>query len=615
MEKEIYNFWFSNPSYWIPITQKDKDKVDAEIYNRFYGLDVHVQCNKLNVQCNKLNVQNYKDGISIIIFYDQFSRHFQRYIKDNMVPLPIDNIVPLPINNIVHRPIDNTYLQPIDDKTIHKKRLEVINDIALKLISNPTIFTILQEEELLFVLMPFKHVKDYKYVLDTVMRYITKPLHTYTHLSKFFNDTYKKCYTLDKIKEGIKLSCSCSYPDAMEVIGSEYTLSDLIPLSLTTSTATPNTVTTTEIKLTKLLENTLGNKKVVLVSLSGGVDSNVTLYLLNKAVKIKNSNIKLVALHLIYGNRKESMDEFYFIQQYCKLLDVELYYYKIEYLKRGEIEREFYEEMTRIIRFSLYKLVPFLYNRNGIDDVSGGIDGVSGGIGDGSDDANEEGNGIGAKSKGDIGIYLGHIKDDIIENIWTNIAKNQNIYNLQKMEIESAIDAVNIVRPFLQVSKEDIYEISLTYKIPYLKNTTPEWSNRGKFRNRFYKETHDQFGCNVDNKLIELSNTLHKTGTMIYNLVYKPIINSFNPCTNSINITRAIEAELDITGWQYIFEHICHQCLHITKPSIHSIKQFIERIQKFKNKRIKIQMKINMQVEMDVEHASNQYILFFIYKN
>ena len=594
MEKEIYNFWFSNPSYWIPITQKDKDKVDAEIYNRFYGLDV-------NVQCNKLNVQNYKDGISIIIFYDQFSRHFQRYIRNN------------------------TELQPIDDETIHKKRLEVINDIALKIISNPNIFTILQEEELLFILMPFKHVKDYKYVLDTVMRYVTKPLHSYTHLSKFFNDTYKKCYTLDKIKEGILLSCSCSYPDATEVIGSEYTLADLNPST--------NSVTTTEIKLTKLLENTLGNKKMVLVSLSGGIDSNVTLYLLKKMVMNKNSDIKLVALHLIYGNRKESMDEFYFIQQYCKMLDVELYYYKIEYLKRGEIEREFYEEMTRIIRFSLYKLVPFLYNRNGIGGdgiggVSGGIDGVSGGIGYGIDGGIDSGIGgggggesdvevIGAKSKGDIGVYLGHIKDDIIENIWTNIAKNQNIYNLQKMEIESVIDSVNIVRPFLQVSKDDIYELSLIYKIPYLKNTTPKWSNRGKFRNRFYKETHEQFGCNVDDRLIELSNTLKKTGTIIHNLVYKPVINSFNPCTNSINITRAIEAELDITGWQYIFEHICHQCLHITKPSIHSIKQFIERIQKFKNKRIKIQMKMNMQVEVevDVEHVSNQYTLFFIYKN
>lgn len=556
MEKEIYNFWFSNPSYWIPITQKDKDKIDAEIYNRFYSLYTH----SIDVRNNT----SYKDDISIIIFYDQFLRHFQRYIQNNIK--------------------DNLCIQSIDDETIYKKRLEVINDIALKLISNLIIFTILQEEELLFILMPFKHIKNYKYVLDTILKYITKPLHAYTHLSKFFNDTYKKYYTFDKIKDGLKLSNKliCSCPDTISVIGSEYTLYDL---TLSTNT---NTATLIEIKLTKLLENTLSNKKVVLISLSGGIDSNVTLYLLNKMIRNRNEyrNIKLVAVHLIYGNRKESIDEFEFIQQYCKLLNVELYYYKIEYLKRDEIEREFYEEMTRIIRFSLYKIVLSLYRGNDIN-----------------------------RGEEMEGTYLGHIKDDIIENIWTNLAKNQNIYNLQKMEIESVIDSVNIVRPFLQVSKEDIYKISLTYKIPYLKNTTPVWSNRGKFRNRFYKETHEQFGCNVDNKLIELSNTLQKTGTIIHNLVYKPVINSFNPCNSTINITRAIEAELDITGWQYIFENICHQYLHITKPSIHSIKQFIERIKKFKNKKIKIQMKMNLQVEMDVENVSKQFTLFFIYKS
>jgi tRNA(Ile)-lysidine synthetase-like protein len=551
MEDEIYNFWFNNPSYWIPITQNDKTKVDTEIYNKFYNLYNSDEIIKR---------ENYKDNISIIIFNDQFLRHFQRYINGNG-------------NG------DCTTII-IDDNTIYKRRLECI-DIALEIVNDDNIFKILQEEELLFILMPLKHDKQYKYVLDVIIRYINKPLHLYTYLSKFFNDTYKKLYTLDKIKEGLMISTESDNRYTVDVIGSEYTLTDLVP-SNTTSPILP-----TEKRLTKLLNDTLHDKTIVIVSLSGGIDSNVSLYLLNNMIK-KRDNIKLVAVHLIYGNRKESIDEFEFVQEYCKLLDVELYYYKIEYLKRNEIEREFYEEMTRIIRFSLYKLIPSIINGCNNGDII---------------------------NNNKVGIYLGHIKDDIIENIWTNLAKNQNIYNLQKMEIESIIDSVNIVRPFLQINKEDIYELSLTYKIPYLKNTTPEWSNRGKFRNRFYKETHEQFGYNVDNKLIELSNTLKKTGTIIHNLVYKPIISSYKPGYSTINITRAIEAELDITGWQYIFEHVCHQCLHIKKPSIHSIKQFIERIQKFKNNRIKIQMKINLQVEMDVEHISNQYILFFIYKN
>ena len=47
--------------------------------------------------------------------------------------------------------------------------------------------TMLNDKELLFILMPLKHDKQYKYVLDVIIRYINKPLHSYTYLSKFFN--------------------------------------------------------------------------------------------------------------------------------------------------------------------------------------------------------------------------------------------------------------------------------------------------------------------------------------------------------------------------------------------------------------------------------------------
>ena len=80
-------------------------------------------------------------------------------------------------------------------------------------------------------------------------------------------------------------------------------------------------------------------------------------------------------------------------------------------------------------------------------------------------------------------------------------------------------------------------------------------------------------------------------------MIYKPIINSFND--NIINVSRAIEADLDANGWLYIFENICHNNLHITKPSIHSINQFIERLKKYNidnsaNNQIKIQLKSKM---------------------
>jgi len=53
----------------------------------------------------------------------------------------------------------------------------------------------------------------------------------------------------------------------------------------------------------------------------------------------------------------------------------------------------------------------------------------------------------------------------------------------------SIIEGVNIIRPFLNIDKNKILNIAHNYCIPYLKNTTPTWSNRGKFRNKFYNET------------------------------------------------------------------------------------------------------------------------------
>ena len=44
-----------------------------------------------------------------------------------------------------------------------------------------------------------------------------------------------------------------------------------------------------------------------------------------------------------------------------------------------------------------------------------------------------------------------------------------------------------IIRPFINTKKSIIYEYAHIFKIPYLNDTTPTWSNRGKFRDQFLK--------------------------------------------------------------------------------------------------------------------------------
>ena len=177
-------------------------------------------------------------------------------------------------------------------------------------------------------------------------------------------------------------------------------------------------------------------------------------------------------------------------------------------------------------------------------------------------------------------ILLGHIQEDIVENIWTNFAKGQHLDNLGKMEICSIENGITIIRPFLEVSKIDIYRASEILGIPYLKNTTPSWSNRGKFREKFYEATHEQFGESVDKKVIEVAERLSSQANLINKLLYEPIYRSWNPETRSIDITSACRAEIDAESWSQILTHICHNFLTISKPTIHACANFTSRINK-----------------------------------
>ena len=76
----------------------------------------------------------------------------------------------------------------------------------------------------------------------------------------------------------------------------------------------------------------------------------------------------------------------------------------------------------------------------------------------------------------DVNFFKGiarEVVDDVIENIWTNLAKCQHLGNLKKMTVHDIQMGIHLWRPFLQVEKESIIKTSVFLSIPYLKNTTP----------------------------------------------------------------------------------------------------------------------------------------------
>lgn len=97
----------------------------------------------------------------------------------------------------------------------------------------------------------------------------------------------------------------------------------------------------------------------IIVSLSGGVDSMVIMEILAHLRRTSPTKypFKLVAIHIDYGNRKESAHEADFLRRWCDAMDIELHIRAITEAKRGASDRDEYEKLTRQIRFGLYQQI------------------------------------------------------------------------------------------------------------------------------------------------------------------------------------------------------------------------------------------------------------------
>jgi tRNA(Ile)-lysidine synthetase-like protein len=224
--------------------------------------------------------------------------------------------------------------------------------------------------------------------------------------------------------------------------------------------------------LTKFRQNASNTR--VIVSLSGGVDSMVILYVLNQMAKYdpEMAWMNVVAVHVEFQNRDESSPEAVFLIRWCQMLQVELFYHYVHNAKRehGVMTsgmRADYEERTRVIRFDLYKKA------------------MNASIGTGT-----------------IGVVMGHHLDDVIENVLFNIMKARGIYRLEGMSVESVQDQVTILRPLLPLRKSENYTVSDSHHIPYFNNSTPSWSNRGRFREEVLPLLESVWGAQIHQNLV-----------------------------------------------------------------------------------------------------------------
>jgi len=281
----------------------------------------------------------------------------------------------------------------------------------------------------IWAVMPLRHKKNQtSYILSSCWKRYEECEDDKSLLKRFLNATY------NSIDKRFNLYEDYGFHFNLNAFSKQlHTYSNVLEYPLFTLPIT----TSTNSLIYKEFERCLKGFNEVVICLSGGVDSMVCFHSIYQIPFIKNIKV----FHMNYCNRGiDSQSEECFIKSWCS-------YHQIPYVIRkfDEITRE------RCMNNNMRHLYESYTKRIKMDII---------------------------KSFGNLPIIYGHNKDDKFENILTNISRNQKYENLEGMKEYDG----NIIRPLLNISKEEIFNHAHKYKIPYFKNNTPSWSQRGMIR-------------------------------------------------------------------------------------------------------------------------------------
>jgi len=165
--------------------------------------------------------------------------------------------------------------------------------------------------------------------------------------------------------------------------------------------------------------------------------ARILVYLRTTQSSIISKIPSIIAVHIDYANRTESAAEADYVQGYCQRHNIQFEKRVINEVTRGITDRDEYERMAREIRYSTYQQVLSTY--------------------------------------GGLGVIFGHHIGDVQENVISNVMRGSNPLYLSGMNAVGIVNGVNVWRPLLTHSKEEIYAFSHKYGVPYFKDTTPSW--------------------------------------------------------------------------------------------------------------------------------------------
>ena len=469
--EELHIEWFSNEQFWF----EKKEQYDKYLVEKYYNFIKDITNYK-----NELDDQSINCRIGAIIAFDQIPRHYNRIV---------------PINCDIYSCV----------------AAKISSNLSINLSNSLDMYINVSAYEWCFIMLPFRHLyKSSK--IDQIIEFM---LDKYNNVNTSIEDkqVYKKYIyqTILKIHE-----YNTKHSLEKQILNNQNTKDSHVlnirfqwisydtilyfcpcnPLKFDKSVCPfVSQITQNFQKELDLLQKhnheTLANKPNIIVSISGGVDSCVCLYLLSMIYP----NTKILAAHVNYNNRKENTLEIEFVKRFCKILGIKLFYRKITEITRDPCRssglRDMYESVTKQIRFGLYKHISTMF-----------------------------------PELSETFVMLGHNKDDCFENILTNIAMKNNYNNLNGVERLTKINEINLWRPLIDVSKQQIIEFAHFNNIPYLNDSTPKWSKRGKIRDIVVPAL-KHINDDIVNSFFALKDKLRSNNSLIDSYILPNILSKF----------------------------------------------------------------------------------------
>lgn len=436
-------------------------------------------------------------------------------------------------------------------------------------------FLKLSPEKQCFILLPLRHTRRLELVKQSISE-IYRLMEIYINDDKDVPNIYSRFYkaSLECLAEIMiptyySPSKNVKFPETMNLLDPTCQFNNDILIGYNKNTQKKQTIPSEWIKEFKSILPP--NNQKIMISLSGGGDSMTTSYILKKM------NYDVTAVMVDYNNRESCKDEVQMVHWWCSELDIPLYVLHIEDIKRSRkaFLREIYEPVTRKMRFNAYKKVANLINAE------------------------------------TPMVVLGHNRDDSFENIISNLTKKRSMYNLKAIKpyyLDN--EGVWVYRPFHNISKSSITQFLQDINGPFLYDSTPEWSFRGRTRDILVPQL-NSFDENLISGLEDMADKMFDMSQRYFNLLEKNT--KFEKTTTNIKLFESrkkididcIKVDFmtdnytDASYWLYIFEQLM---IRFKYPMIgnKAIINIIKRIDECKNqKRIPESVKVCLILNME----------------